>query len=259
MHTHSNPIMAESALLIDPPKEMIPGVYLFPEEQPHLENSNVYVIKGKSGVLLIDCGNVRNVSRLTSMLAMLDACLADINTILLTDIHVDHCGAAAGIQKINSKIVVAVPELGIAPLREENHLRTAWYLYDHMHADYKVYVPRIDKVVKDNDILKFEGHTIRALSTPGHSPASITYIIDDDFAVVGDLVHGGYNPDTIGSNMEDWRVSLDRLNKEKFSLFGDGHAASFAMPFPRETFIASYMKFGTQRMQDFKDLQILWP
>lgn len=251
--------LVENLLQVEPPKMMIPGVYLLPEEQPHLENSNVFVIKGENGVALIDCGNVRNTDRISAALAYLDSSISDIKLVLLTDIHIDHCGAAEELQKFNPDIKVAVPQKGIVPLAKEDSVKTAWYLYDHLHDDYKITVPRIDYVVKDNDMFNFDGYKIKAMSTPGHSPASTTYIIDDTLAITGDLMHGGYNPYTIGSSMSDWMESLERLENTRFKLFADGHSNSSCHPFPRTTFISSCMKFGTQRMNDFKDLQILWP
>lgn len=91
-----------------------------------------------------------------------------VTAILLTHAHGDHIGAVEPIRAATGAPVsihaAELPLLGTIP-----------------H----------DTLINDGDQIQWGSHLIRAVHTPGHTPGMITFIIDDQLAIVGDTIFGG--------------------------------------------------------------------
>ncbi len=255
--------LSENALEIEAPKELIKnfGIYLFPSEDPHTSNANVYALIDGADVLLFDCGNVGNSARLNHNLETFGLGIQNIRKILLTDIHADHFAGASEIQALNPEVEVEAPEKGLAFLLARDPFKTAWYLYPHLHEKhgrYTIPVPRIDGVVRDGNMFTFGKHVVDVLSTPGHSPAATTYIIDSKIAIAGDAYNGGYNESRIGSDMGVWNQTNTKLLKAKFDFIVDGHSPSLYLPTTRRRYEKSVDDFAKKPNGTFHDLVCYW-
>jgi hydroxyacylglutathione hydrolase len=97
---------------------------------------------------------------------------------------------------------------------------TAAFLYDRPFPP-----ARVDRVLRDGEVLEIGEHQIHVYHTPGHSPGSVSFLIEINsfkLLIAGDTLWGGYHP-RIRSNIDDWITSLDRLLELDFDVASIGH------------------------------------
>lgn len=104
---------------------------------------------------------------------------SDIEFILLTHGHYDHIGAVSQVKKATSaKIVIHKSDI---------------YLIDSAHVQARYFgfpAPEpfsIDRFISEGDLLSFGSLNAKVISTPGHSPGSVCFLIDGN-AFVGDTL-----------------------------------------------------------------------
>lgn len=124
--------------------------------------------------------------------AFIDQVLADIAEsaaslvyVLETHAHADHLTSAAYIrQSTGAKIVIGKKITGIQKtfatiFNEDNRFCTDG--------------SQFDVLLTEGDVISLGDTQIRAIATPGHTPACATYLIDDTDAFIGDTL---FMPDT---------------------------------------------------------------
>ncbi len=94
---------------------------------------------------------------------------------------------------------------------------------------------QIDRTLNDQEIFDWEGYSIRCLSLPGHSPGSMTYVIEingQKLAFSGDLMHDGAKLVTwfdsewdygFASGLDTLMASVDLAIKQHFDLLLPSH------------------------------------
>ena len=83
----------------------------------------------------------------------------------------------------------------------------------------------MDGLINDGDVLEIGNYRFTVIHTPGHSPGSVcfwTEINDLKLLIAGDTFWSGFHP-RIGSNIDDWCRSLDRLLELDFDVMTFGH------------------------------------
>ncbi len=151
--------------------------------------SHCYLIKEKTGNILIDTGSPWNINDLLKDLKELELTPEDIKIVILTHNHWDHIGGLALFA--NSEIYGSKKDFG-------NNF-------------------------PDPKKLKIKGMEI--IETPGHSKGSIC-ILYKDVLFSGDTI---FNRNTIGrtdlpgSSEKEMKESLERLKKVKYKLLCPGH------------------------------------
>lgn len=110
-----------------------------------------------------------------------------VTAILLTHAHADHVGAVEAIRSAtNAPVSIHAAELpALAPIQADAH-------------------------IQDDDVIKWGDHVIRAVHTPGHTPGMISFLVDDQYAIVGDTIFGGGPGRTV--NPADFRTTLATLH-----------------------------------------------
>jgi len=153
------------------------------------DHINVGVISGDAGILLIDFGD----GSFTSLLGPDE--IAAIDTILLTHHHRDQVCGLNGIAGNRIRLVVPEAERAYFESADEywNDPVQRWHCYHfHPHRLMLAEPVHVDGIMDDGDTLEWGPARITAVSTPGHTDGSLTYIVDVDghrVAFTGDLLY----------------------------------------------------------------------
>jgi len=160
-----------------------------------------YLLVADDGrAVLVDAGWARQAGRFARRLRAIGVDPSQIGLILITHCHWDHVGSARAIRDLTgAKVAVHAAERdrlerGVVPMPPGV---TPWGrafrpFVQAMSLLYPVSPCPVDITVEDRglDLTPF-GLAGRALHTPGHSPGSLTVLLDDGRAFVGDLAMSG--------------------------------------------------------------------
>lgn len=150
---------------------------------------NIYVIKGKTGDILIDTGFIGIRKPLKKWLDKFN-----IKLVILTHAHVDHIWNASYIKDIY-KCQIAIGKQDITNV-DNTKIRsipskkryTQWTKL--MNFGMKKFIPEkfdIDMYLKNNQIIKRYGLNIKIISLPGHTTGSIG-VLYKDYLFAGDAL-----------------------------------------------------------------------
>ena len=132
---------------------------------------NAYVFKGKQSYLMVDAGFGND--NFLSGLIKLGIAPEKITTILLTHTDSDHTGAISLFT--NPKIYMHRDEEQMinGQTAKMGPFKTRW-----KYGPYLLF--------NSNDTLAIDGLKIRIIHTPGHTPGSVCFVINDDYLFTGD-------------------------------------------------------------------------
>lgn len=192
---------------------------------------NAYLIQCNSINILIDTGRKSKREILQKNLKKVLSPDQNLDYLILTHTHYDHCDNAAFIkEKWHCKIIVnelekVFLEEGSTPLprgtnlftylltKMGNRFATGWYIYDKTTAD----------IVFDEEYtLPNTNNSIKIIKTSGHSIGSSSIIIDNKVAIVGDTMFGAsktvfpHFADDRKALLQTWQHLIDKTNCEWF-------------------------------------------
>ncbi len=200
------------------------------------------LLYGRSNVFLIVSGNV-NILVDTSISLFHKSLLrklkhlkiTKIDYLVLTHTHFDHAGNAQLIkEKFQSKIIVHQSEranietgtnrIPVAKNRFLNHVIKSNSSIFTKEASYKP----CDADITFDEEFRFSESDVKGylLHTPGHSLGSISFILDDEIAVVGDAMFGFFKKSIFPPFVEDipeMVKSWGKLLQTGATLFFSGH------------------------------------
>jgi glyoxylase-like metal-dependent hydrolase (beta-lactamase superfamily II) len=185
-----------------------------------LGHANIYLIRTDSGYILVDAGMPGSDQELDALFADKIIDPTSIQLIIATHGHLDYVGSIAHAQKMKAGKVLchqsfsgdlaqgkaerAVPQNLIGRLL---NLLTGLMgsRFDGIDADILVGA--------EFDLAEY-GVIGRVIHTPGHSPSSLSILLDNGEVLIGDLVRGTA-PGDIGLGMfyEDKKTLLESLEK----------------------------------------------
>ncbi len=163
--------------------------------QIHTSGSNAYLVKGKTGNILVDTCRWKNPKNVLKSILLAGLNPADISLIVLTHVHYDHVAGASELKRIcgapilvSSREASFLPE-GITRLPDGANPFAHW-----LSGLGNKYFPSIGKFPPASaDILidaKYPldefGINGYVLPTPGHTAGSVSVILDEGAAIVGD-------------------------------------------------------------------------
>lgn len=159
---------------------------------------NAFLLVNSSGCILIDTGLPGTENKIEKVLAKLNLTFSDINLIIITHAHIDHAGNAAKIKSLsNAKIIAHKGDLQYYRGKNKMHFcSTGWFgrlfsMTGAIQKPYDVFEPDILLTSKDKFDLKIYGIDGEVMSTPGHTAGSISVVVENEKAVVGDLISSG--------------------------------------------------------------------
>lgn len=150
---------------------------------------NAYLFKSGNGYLMVDAG--MSEKKVLGELRKLGVDPSEVTNLLLTHSDGDHIGATGALK--NATVYMH---------RDEEQMingETAkdWFKYRWKFGEY---------ILLDSDEVKIlNGLTVKVFHTPGHTPGSCCFAINDDYLVTGDnlsLSNGGYTHFIESFNMD---------------------------------------------------------
>ncbi len=154
---------------------------------------NAYVLRGER-TIVVDTGYEFSNGRLVGALRRLGIGRGDVSLILLTHGHLDHLGGARRLREtLDAPIALHRLDAEIARTGKDRPLVATSVLTRMFLPFMPRRTPAFDPdVVHDGELdlapYGVSGHTI---ATPGHTPGSISVVLED-CVIAGDLVAGGF-------------------------------------------------------------------
>ncbi|MDC7126893.1 MAG: MBL fold metallo-hydrolase [Spirochaetales bacterium] len=208
---------------------------------------NVYLISGNSVNIIIDTSTKRNYK---DLLQAIDANgISRIDYLIITHLHFDHIANAAELKKrYGLKILINknAESLLSDNLNEKiagTNIFTSFISF--LTRTFKSLISyssfEADILVENNFLLDNLGINGMILFTPGHTPHSISIIIENEVAIVGDTLFGVFKDKIFPPYAEDvteliksWKALL----KTDVKLFLPGHGLEIS----RDTFEKEFIK-----------------
>ncbi len=184
---------------------------------------SVYMVDTQSdqGLVLIDAGMNLN------MIKQIEAHgvrFKDIQHCILTHCHIDHISICAELSQELPHIKFYAHELDAVPIEEEGHDgRTAASWYGVRFKPVKLY-----QIFSSDTVLRLGNYDFQCLHTPGHTPGSISVLIESEGKKVlfGQDLHGPFNESFL-SNLQDYQLSMQKLLDLEADILCEGHFGIF--------------------------------
>lgn len=146
------------------------------------KSTNYYVLDSGKSKLLIDCGWPGTFSEFTAAMKRKGLSPKDIQYFIVTHFHPDHAGLTEDLKKLGAKHLLLDVQAGFSAELNE-HFRSKKF----PEAVINEKTSTLLKVGESRAFLLRLGIQGEVIHTPGHSDDSVTLILDEGAAFVGDL------------------------------------------------------------------------
>lgn len=161
---------------------------------------NCYLIKGKYKHVLVDTGVPSSEKKILKQLQKHKISLEDIGLLVISHGHIDHFGSVKKLKDI-LKVPVLIHDADKIAIQTGKSLSET---LKPNHSFWKKFLkPRLlkgkalpcepDIIVKDDEEYDLSSYGIqgKVIHTPGHTPGSLSVILDDGQAIIMDLASSG--------------------------------------------------------------------
>ncbi|MCB2186760.1 MAG: MBL fold metallo-hydrolase [Deltaproteobacteria bacterium] len=208
------------------PQVVAPGVFLV--GGPDFTDSRdclCYLAVGNDARVLLDFGAGPSAERILELACQAGG--APPTHLLLTHAHIDHAGGAAHLAQ-ETGLPIMVHRLDAQTLAQGDPHRSAatWYGLQLTPVENLT-------ILTGGETLPLDpGRLLTILHAPGHTPGSLAaWCPAGDYKVLfAQDLHGPFLPE-FGSDLEDWRRSMDALLELRADVLCEGH---FGVYRPRE-------------------------
>jgi glyoxylase-like metal-dependent hydrolase (beta-lactamase superfamily II) len=203
---------------------------------------NTYLIRGKEGAVLVDAGQSGWKKAFFRYLKTRGMAPEDIRLIVITHVHFDHVGNLKALaERCGCPVAIHSNEAHLLRQGEVVH-PTGTNLFGNVAASLgrglapflKFAAVKPDIIVAEELSLEQFGVSGKIISTPGHTPGSLSVLLPNGTACVGDLAANHY-PGCIGpivppfaDNMNTLFDSWDLLLRAGAKTICPGHGAPFS-------------------------------
>ena len=199
---------------------------------------SVYLVDTNSndGLVLIDCGMSLEMLKKISKLNLNPM---EIKHCIITHFHIDHIAACYEFKEFNKKVNYYAHELDADAIEEKGHDRETaakWYGVSYKPVKLK------KRLKGDLEILSFGIYKFQCIHTPGHTPGSISILLeteDNKKILFGQDLHGPIIPGV--SNYADYQNSLKNLLDLKADILCEGHFGIFQPASEVQRYIKKYI------------------
>jgi endoribonuclease LACTB2 len=165
-------------------------------------STNFWVISAGTSRLLLDLGWPGTMETLRANLDRMGVPLREIRYGLATHYHIDHAGLAQELKRAGMRLIVPDLQLEWIP-RIMDHVKPA----DHF-TPISLHDNHIIRLDESRELLTALGIDGQILHTPGHSPDSVSLLLDTGEVFTGDLTHPMFATE---ETLADVTASWDRL------------------------------------------------
>jgi hydroxyacylglutathione hydrolase len=164
--------------------------------------TNAFLVRGDAGYVLVDTGSPGSADRILERLHDEGGAPEEVRLILITHGHVDHFGSAAELKR-RTGAPVAVHTLDAEALRQGTHVPGSLNPTGRLMALAMRLSTLGGGVVPDHaptlepDVVFLEdwrldeyGVAAQVLHTPGHTPGSVSVLLDSGELILGDMLMG---------------------------------------------------------------------
>lgn len=180
------------------------------------DSTNYYLIDSNAGRLLIDCGWPGTLPKLTAELKRKGVPLNDVKYLLVTHFHPDHAGITQDLKNHGVKLILLESQ---QPFIKElaAFFKGKKFPYLEIRTDDSLFL----KFEESRGFLSTLGLAGEIIPTPGHSDDSVTLILDEGFAFIGDLHPLFMIPEENKLARESW----DRIYQHKITRIFPAHGS----------------------------------
>jgi hydroxyacylglutathione hydrolase len=198
--------------------------------------SNVFLLTNGTRHILVDTSIKSNWNKLDQRLN--DLQITSLDYLILTHTHFDHAANASGIkEKYNALVIVNKEEASYLATGDNiipngTNLVTRFLIYFFAKKVFPglKYKPCEYDILADSILdLKDMGFNAYVVLTPGHTKGSMSVVIDDEIALVGDAMFGIFKgsilppyANDVGQMIKSWGLLLEKTG---CSLFIPAHGS----------------------------------
>ncbi len=217
---------------------IIEGIYMVGgPDISYPEDATVFIVDCRGKLLMIDCGAGNSASLLIDNIKETGLDPRSISTLILTHSHVDHIGAVQYFrEKYHCKVVAHDRDADAIEKGDPKRTAAGWY-------GVKLPQTTVDLRLKaEHEMLTIGNQEVHCLHTPGHTPGSIAVYLDraGQRVLFGQDIHGPFHPE-FGSDIGDWRESMEMLIALKADILCEGHFGIYSPKAKVERYIRGYI------------------
>jgi glyoxylase-like metal-dependent hydrolase (beta-lactamase superfamily II) len=222
------------------PFEILSGIYCVGgPDISHPQDALVYLIKGEGTAVLIDAGAGKGSAVIWENIRESGVNPLELTHLILTHAHVDHIGGAAFFKdKTDCQIVAHQADQEAIESGDPVLTAASWYGMTLPHLT-------VDLVLREKigEIFIGPEEKIVCLYTPGHTPGSLSPYLDrlGKRVLFGQDIHGPFSKD-FGSNLNDWRRSMEDLLALKADILCEGHFGIYKTSQKVKDYIEQYLR-----------------
>ena len=146
----------------------------------HDGDCNIYLIDGGDELALIDAGAGPGVAETLGNIRAHGFALENVGSLLLTHLHADHAGGAAGLRRALPKLKVLASQEGAEWLRQGDEKAISLDMGKkggHYAAEYRFEPCPVDVELGDGQTVSVGDLDIKVLDVPGHSRGHLAFLI----------------------------------------------------------------------------------
>ncbi|MCK9274059.1 MAG: MBL fold metallo-hydrolase [Syntrophales bacterium] len=221
------------------PEEIISGVYLIGGPNiSHSEDAAIFLVDCGSELVMIDSGAGRTAGRLEKTILTLGFNPENISALILTHCHIDHIGGAPYFaERFGCRLVAH--DLDAAAIESGDPVETAARMYGTVFPP----TPVDHRIKGEEETFTFGTQVFRVLHTPGHTPGSLSVVIErnEKRVLFGQDIHGPFLK-AFRSDIGDWKSSMAKLLALEADILCEGHFGIFRSKKQVRTYIEGYLK-----------------
>lgn len=189
-------------------------------------------------LVLVDAGAGPSAGRIASNIEELGLDPAKVSSLILTHCHIDHIGGANFFrQKFGTRLVMH--EIDAQPVERGDTTMTAAFWYNLPFPPLPIDI----KLESAEESLDFGDKKLACLHTPGHTRGSLSLYIDlpEGRILFGQDIHGPFFAE-FGSNLPDWRKSMEKLLSLEADILCEGHFGVYKPKDAVKKYILHYLE-----------------